>query len=69
MLTIYALSDVAAALDVSRSAVCNWLRRYSDTPPATHVTPEGLRYWNSLDPWVRWRQLNTDNQPTNQPTK
>ena len=52
---LYSMADVAEALGVSRSAVCNWMRRYDDTPEAEFVTTEGLRYWSTLIDWRAWR--------------
>lgn len=67
---VFGSADVAIALDVTRSAVSMWLKRYDDTPTPLAITTDERLYWDAdgLREWHRWRQAMQDREPAAEPT-
>ena len=53
---IYGRKAITEYLDVTETAVSNWIHRYRNTPAHQYETPEGARYWSeaSLPRWREW---------------
>jgi len=54
---IYGSAEIASLLGVNRSAVTNWHNRDVGAPAPDFITPDGRRFWLSLEPWERWWEL------------
>lgn len=54
---IYGCADIARYLGVTKAAVSNNLKRFSDTPRPDYVTPDGRMYWDrtGLTQWQHWQ--------------